>query len=1286
MCNVFNLTGDLEKVAQMDLRSDEYVDVVIVVVVAWALAGVTNALLSSATQAAAGGGGLLRPPSPCLGAQWPVGVALDDATRGSSGYTLQGDPSSTVFYDAGTAVAPAGDTNGDGVPDVVLAGHGAIYLVWGPVSSRHTLEQVVAGQAGATKGHRIDAPECSSTELVNASSAGDVDGDGLADVAVACGDTAFVLFGRRPGSPWPSRTSSLGRSSASVVLLGVAGTAAGVGDVDGDRLDDVAARSERGPVVVVRGRRRPLWPDRVYVTTASASMPNVTAITGALVRSFAGVGDVDGDGVGDVVVANAAGSCAGVQRSGCAYLVFGRRSLGSVLDLRVAGGVVAFSGSGEGDAVGLAVSGAGDVDDDGLADFVLCLARLPKGSLKLMSRCAVVFGNSTASSSWPHSVVVPTSKKALPAVRMSMVFANDFFFHADALYDVSASSAGDIDGDGVGDLVMCHSEVSWRSLCTVVLGSSRAGAWPARAVAKPDASSSPLAGRSTIVNNLHSRWAHARAAGALGDIDGDGHGDLLLAELGGPSVRLDRERQLPCSFVVRGSNSSGLPPRIDVGNIDRNGTGYTLDSTAITAHAGASVRGVGDVNNDSIDDVAITAPLAHSSSDRTLAHTAAGAMGFGRVYVRLGRASKVPSTVPLERGSAAVVGAEHGDLFGWSVSPVGDVNGDAVSDLLVGAPRGAGGAGVAYVVFGGSGLWAAGSVVRAADLDGTNGFAIVGVAPWRELGRIVNAAGDLNGDRLADVAVSCNAGDGSGGHAFIVFGRRQWPRNVSVADLDGASGFSLSVAGQSAVFSATGVGDVNGDGVADLAVGVNPQSWRADVRAHVVFGRPGPWDAELNASALNGTDGFTVVFKAGGRAGLTLATAGDTNGDSLADLVVGSSDGQSLIFGSSSAWPAVVDFTTLGQYVRLPLVGAVSSADLNGDGLSDVVGLANPNDHRAVAVVLGRRGKWPNRVEDSDLYNGYMGFELALSADEAFSGLALAGAGDCNGDGVGDLVFGFCDADEGVGGAAVFYGTYEPVPSRADGQKLALSAQWSRENGWDWLTFDSRRAAFGGTPRNKTLLGTTTRVTVFAENARGVFGSQSFTLRVVQSLGIDLGNNEHTIWFGGERGRETRLSPISVRTAGQTLQVVVYCDAAECWSTRADRGGGGGPEGVQWSWTVSGSSTTFSAWGSPGGINELLATLVARHRPECQGFTMAIRASDDLGARAEETIEARRDQDDDEGGYEATRMALIVGGCVLAGLVVASAVATAALVIRPALEKNDTPLYYSQAGGPQDPT
>jgi hypothetical protein len=195
-------------------------------------------------------------------------------------------------------------------------------------------------------------------------------------------------------------------------------------------------------------------------------------------------------------------------------------------------------------------------------------------------------------------------------------------------------------------------------------------------------------------------------------------------------------------------------------------------------YSGNSASAAGDVNGDGVGDLIVGASSAEVGGD----------LAAGKSYVLFGSSASFPAIVSLgslypagggdgTRGFV-LTGIDAGDASGWSVSEAGDVNGDEVDDLVVGATfayvGGMREAGESYVVFGSAAGFPAvmplASLYPAGGGDGTRGFVLTGIDAFDRSGRSVSTAGDVNGDGVADFIVGAYWAASEAGESYVMFG------------------------------------------------------------------------------------------------------------------------------------------------------------------------------------------------------------------------------------------------------------------------------------------------------------------------------------------------------------------------------------------------------------------------------------------------------------------------------------------------------------------------------------
>ncbi len=552
----------------------------------------------------------------------------------------------------------------------------------------------------------------------------------------------------------------------------------------------------------------------------------------------------------------------------------------------------------------------------------------------------------------------------------------------------SAASIGDINQDGFIDVIIGAPlafqnplELAAGGLAYVIYGAATSPASPGSLT-----TIASLTGGFLVEGEFFSSGANQDNAGFAvaggGDINGDGLADYVITATNADGA-LDANANAGTIYVVFGQ--LGGPATVHLSDVLTGIGGFAIHGASAADLAGSAIA-VGDTNGDGIADLLIGAEGVNVNT--------------GVSYVVFGKATPFAAELNLVdiaagTGGFAMGGQDQTDRAG-SATAILDLNGDGIGDYVTGA-RSADGdgnanasAGDIYIRFGQTGT-----------PPPTNNLAFISDVIIRGhdgglgAGTTLAAAGDLNGDGFADLAIGAPyatpfGGNGNAGVIYVVFGG-----SIITGALDnilaGNGGFTIRGDGDLDVAGASlaAAGDVNGDGVDDLLIGAPGALSNMAGKTYVVFGRADGFTNPVNlADIAAGTGGFVITGEEAGDQSGSAVAAGDMNGDGFSDLLIGARSADGVDVAQFAAGDAYIvyggDFSGAVTHA-----GDADANDLTGDAGADTMVGGQGNDiltgNGGLDVLLGGQGNDTLRISD-----------LAFRRVDGGTGLdtlALAGAG-----------------------------------------------------------------------------------------------------------------------------------------------------------------------------------------------------------------------------------------------------------------------------------------------------
>ncbi len=954
---------------------------------------------------------------------------------------MNGGPLDAHYQDFGMAVASIGDLDGDGATEIVAGDSGKLHVLFLSVNGQVKHSTTIA--SGTNGGPVLSDGGTSWVTAV--ASMGDLNGDGVTDIAIGnpASSTVYILMLNANGTVRSS--SPLSSSTNGAPLLtesdrGFGRALASMGDLDGDGITDLAVGSksferlnaevdddyvlndqgggrilQRGSIDILFMNENGTAKRSVRIGHNTNGGPNLDR-TESFASSLAAIGDLNGDGVTDLAVGVNDPS---TRRGGTMYLLL-MNSNGTAKNSAIISRDV---NNGPHDAwfMGQAVASIGDLNGDGIVE--LAADTYGNGAagavyvLFLEKLALVDFGDApdpaAASGTRNYRTRLaddgPTHR--LDDSRFNLFLGTRVRGEAEAVPNLAATGDDDEvfprEEDGVIDptqelIVTVGVSASVRLRATNTTGTQATlygwmdfnsdgtfdDATERASIPVPAATTNrtfllnfPTTPQNAVSGGTYARFrlstdsAAARSTGAASDGEVEDYSATIARHTDGSVTNSKTARSGPDSYE-----------------------GYSS--------FGSSVAALGDVDGDGIGDLAVGFPN----------------IGTGVVQVQFMNSNgTIKNRVPLTNRTNGVPDLTSDGKFGSSVASLGDFDGTGGIVLAVGAsnggPRRSDDPGYVYLLtLNSAGLVTKYSVIRPAGGSGSpDDLAISG------FGEDLAALGDLDGDGVTDLVVGAPSTDTGGpdrGAVYVLLMNTTGSvkRSMKIGSginggpiLSDLDGFGTSVAS---------LGDMDGDGVVDIAVGVPGDDTGGSSRGamHMLFLNSDGTVKGVHkiASSINGGPALSN----GDEFGVAASAVGDLDGNGVTDIVVGASQDDAggtdrgavhilrlnsngsvkratELASNTNGVAALVDHAHFGTSVEF-------LGDMNGDGVTELaVGAVGNNDVPSEVFVLFLRPEPTARLSEStNQITGQATITATLNGkwdenvlvDLAFAGSATSGS------------------------------------------------------------------------------------------------------------------------------------------------------------------------------------------------------------------------------------------------------------------------------------------------------
>lgn len=848
----------------------------------------------------------------------------------------------------GSSMRGVGDLDGDGVPDAVVGSPrdddggnaqdfdaGAVYILFLNADGSVKREQKISATEGGLSSGTLGQTDRFGSSVV---SIGDLDGDGVTDLAVgAIGDrdggtfsgAVYIIFLNNDGTVKDQQKIGDGSGGVPIFTLddgdAFGSAIASLGDIDGNGIPDLlvgASGDDSAGTSVGAAYTLFLNTDGTVsnfrkITEGEGGLASGTLGSGfgrdRFGGSATGISDLNSDGVPDAIVGAPGDSDSRGSGRGAIYILYLNRDGSVQAHQKIGGGRRGeLSTLDYGDNFGSGVANIGDIDNDGVTDIFV--GSPGNGNTATPDRGALYF------------ILLNNDSTVKGFARLNDRNTGISTRQDDNL-GISLALLGDLNGDGSLNMLVGSSgfktDGSPSTDAAYVLGitfTSTSGLDISLQGVINDSSFGP-ATSGDVPLNAGSRFG--RSTTGIGDVDGDGVPDVLVG--GGTSYIL---------FL----NADG-----------------TVDTSQNINLRTVSATGLGDLDGDGVPDALSGGPDISGGQVSILFLNSDGSV-------------KVVQEISRSAGGLLPGTLDSNDAFGSSAARIGDLDGDGITEVVVGAVGdfSDGDTGTAYVLF----LNSNGTVKDQLEItDGAGGLATGTLNQRDEFGSSAAGIGDLDADGIPDILIGA-AGDDDGGTdagaVYILFLNADGTVKAQqkISEVEGRLAVGTLQRFEHFGRSASGIGDFDGDGVPDILVGAadRPPGTLRNQTVGAVYALFLDTDGTVRAQQkISATEGGlpSGTLRIGDGFGMSVANIGDLDGNGVPAILAGAS-GDKIVrppfeYGYGAAYVLFLDGTPSSNRPSISVNLGVSFGDPRSEASYRLVGLPGLVDQDIAETLSGEQ-------------------------------------------------------------------------------------------------------------------------------------------------------------------------------------------------------------------------------------------------------------------------------------------------------------------------------------------